>query len=227
MKVLAYITTKCSVLEGRSPNITRVHKQTIPVTIRNIRPLTVPSATGVTTRAPMKPVVVSQIHNERLVRLVLCLKGPALTAHRSFSQSARNTYAHCIAARQEKYGSRRHALIITLRPELSTVRQEEGQSMVTFGDRVYDLTNPAYPDLVNAPTLLQSFAVPAFLMGLRDRYAAQEVMKFSDPKSMQEAVVTVSHIQGASRIFGRHLKVPTARQVSFEDRPMTETARSS
>ena len=63
---------------------------------------------------------------ERLVRLVSCLKGPALTAHRSFSQRARNTYAHCIAALQERYGSRRPALIITLRADLSTVRQEAG-----------------------------------------------------------------------------------------------------
>ena len=54
--------------------------------------------------------------------------------------------------------------------------------------------NKAYPDLVNAPTLL---AVPASLKGLRDRKAAQEAMKFRDPKSIQEAVVAVSHIQGA------------------------------
>jgi len=127
---------------------------------------------------------------ERLVRLVSCLKGPALTAHRSFSQRARNTYGHCIAALQERHGSRRPALIITLRAELSTVRQEEGESMDTFGDRVYALTNQAYPDL--APALLQSLAVPAFLKGLRGRNAAQEAMKFRDPKSIQEAVVTVT-----------------------------------
>ena len=35
---------------------------------------------------------------ERLVRLLSCLKGPALTTYRIFSQTARNTYAHCIAA---------------------------------------------------------------------------------------------------------------------------------
>ena len=58
---------------------------------------------------------------ERLVRLVSCLKVPALTAQRSFSQIARNTWAHCTAALQERYGNRRHALIITHRAELSTV----------------------------------------------------------------------------------------------------------
>ena len=80
MKVLKYMTTKCSVLENMSPNITRVHKQTTPVTTRNIRPLTVPSSTRgnratsplaapklvgkVTTRTPMIPVIVSQKHNQ-------------------------------------------------------------------------------------------------------------------------------------------------------------------
>ena len=95
----------------------------------------------------------------RLVRLVSCLEGPALTAHRSFSQIARNTYAHCIAALHERYGSRRHALIITGRAELSTVRQEEGENMERFGDRVNTLTNQAYPFLVNDPTILQNLSM--------------------------------------------------------------------
>ena len=128
------------------------------------------------------------------------------------------------AALHERYGSRRPALIITLRAELSTVRQEEGESMDTFGNRVYALTNQAYPDL--APALLQSLAVPAFLKGLRDRNAAQNATKFRDPKSIQEAVVAITHTQGASRIFGGR-RVPTVRQVSFEDRPITEAAPST
>ena len=93
---------------------------------------------------------------ERLVRLVSCLNGPLLTAHRSFSQIAHNPYTHCNAAFQERCGSRRRAPIITLRAELSTVRQQGGESMDTFGDRVYALTSQAYPDLVNSPTLRQS-----------------------------------------------------------------------
>ena len=67
--------------------------------------------------------------------------------------------------------------------------------MVTFGDRVYILTNQANPYLVNAPNLLQRQAVPAFLKGLRNRNAAQEAMKFREPKYIQEAVVTVMHIE--------------------------------
>ena len=98
--------------------------------------------------------------------------------------------------------------------------------MERFGDRVYTLTNRAYPFLINDPTLLQSLAVPAFLKGLRDRNAAQMAMKFRNPKSIQEAVVTITQTQGASRIFGNR-GVPTARQVSFGDRPITEAAPST
>ena len=93
--------------------------------------------------------------------------------------------------------------------------------MYTFGDRVYALTNQAYPDLVSAPTLHPNLAVPAFLKGLRDRNVAQEAMKFRDHKYLQEAVVTVSHNHRASRILVNQ-GVPTARQVSFDDTPTTE-----
>ena len=51
-------------------------------------------------------------------------------------------------------------------------------------------------------------------------------MNFRDHKSIQEAVVTVTYIQGESRIFDKR-GVPTARQVSFEDRPITEAAPST
>ena len=101
------------------------------------------------------------------------------------------------------------------------MRQEELESMDTFGDRVYALTNQAYRDSVYAPTLLQSLAVPAFLKAFRDRNVAQEAMKFRDHKSIQEAVVTVTHNHGASRILVNQ-GVPTARQVSFDDTPTTE-----
>ena len=98
------------------------------------------------------------------------------------------------SAIHDRYGSLRPALIITLRAELSTVRQEEGGGYGHLWRLVYTLTNKVYSDLVNDPTILQSLTLPAFLKGLRDRNAAQEAMKFRDPKSIQEAVVTVTHI---------------------------------
>ena len=95
------------------------------------------------------------------------------------------------SAIHEIYGCGRPALIITLRVELSTVRQEEGENMGTFGDGVCTLTNQAYRILLNDPSLLQCLAVPALLKGLRDRNAAQGAMKFRNPKSIQEVAVTI------------------------------------
>ena len=50
---------------------------------------------------------------------------------------------------------------------------------------------------------------------------AQEAMKFRDPRFIHEAVVTVTHIQDASRILGNQ-GGPTAQQVYFDDKPTTE-----
>ena len=52
------------------------------------------------------------------------------------------------------------------------------------------------------------------------RNVAQVAMKIRD-KFIQEAVVTVTHTQGASGICGNQW-VPTARQVSFDDKPKIE-----
>jgi len=93
----------------------------------------------------------------------------------------------------------------------------------TFRDWVYTLIIQVYPDLLNDPILLQSLALSAFLKGLRDRNAAQEAMTFRDPKSIQEAVVTITHIQGAARIFGNRR---VRANCSFENRPITEATPS-
>ena len=50
--------------------------------------------------------------------------------------------------------------------------------------------------------LYNSLSVPAFLRGIRDRSAAQEAMKFSDPATIRTAVEAVLHIQCATRTFG-------------------------
>ena len=57
--------------------------------------------------------------------------------------------------------------------------------------------------------------MPAFLRGIRDRSAAQEAMKLSDPTTIRTAVEAVLHIQCATRTFGgRNL---SNRQVAFSD----------
>ena len=124
--------------------------------------------------------------HECLLRLVSCLRGPALTAHRSFSLTKSNDYALCIVAFHNRIGNHIPVVTMTLRAELSALCQEEGESLDMFGDCVCALTAQAYPDMEDMSA--QSLAVPTFLNGIRDRDAAQEAKKFANPESIQEAM---------------------------------------
>ena len=151
--------------------------------------------------------------DEKMTRLVSCLRGPALTAHRSLPREERYDYEGCISYLCMRYGHSRPVARTTLRAELSVLKQEEGESVDTFADRVYALTVAAYPNMHK--DLYNSLSVPAFLRGIRDRSAAQEAMKFSDPATIRTAVEAVLHIQCATRTFGgRNL---SNRHVAFND----------
>ena len=138
--------------------------------------------------------------DEKMTRLVSCLRGPALTAHRSLPREERYDYDGCIEYLGMIYGHTRPAARTTLRAELSVLKQEEGESVDTFADRVYALTVEAYPNMHK--DLYNSLSVPAFLRGIRDRNAAQEAMKFSDLTTVRTSVEAVLHIQCATRTFG-------------------------
>ena len=91
------------------------------------------------------------IVNERLNKL----EEQQRTQHRDTNKHA-VTDMFGASAVHGRYGSRRPALIITLRADLS----EYGH--------VWNLTNEAYPFLLNDPSLLQSLVVRAFMKGLRN-----------------------------------------------------------
>ena len=56
------------------------------------------------------------------------------------------------------------------------MRQEEGESMDTFGYHVFALKNLAFPDLINAPNLFRS-------LPKRTKMVSQQAMKFRDPRN--------------------------------------------
>ena len=151
--------------------------------------------------------------DEKMTRLVSYLRGPALSAHICLPREERYDYDGCIEYLGMRHGHTRPAARTTLRAELSVLKQEEGESVDTFADRVYALTVEAYPNMHK--DLYNSLSVPAFLRGIRDRNAAQEAMKFSDPTTIRTAVEAVLHIQCVTRTFGgRNL---SNRQVAFSD----------
>lgn len=152
--------------------------------------------------------------NEQLVHLVSSLRGPALTAHRSFSAAECATVEACMHALDMRYGSKRPLTIASLRADLSVAKQEEGEGVDTFGDRIVGLTHRAYPGM--APDWIQGLSVPAFLKGLKDKVSGQEAMKFGKPQTVTDAVEQVMHLQCTARTFGGHRSV-TNRHVVFDD----------
>ena len=122
-----------------------------------------------------------------MTRLVSCLRGPVLTAHRSFPRCSYDDDG-CIEYLGMKYGPTRPAARTTLRAELSVLKQV---------DRVYALTVETYPNMHK--DLYNSMSVPAFMRRIRDRNAAQEAMKCSDPTTIRTPVEAVLHIQCATR----------------------------
>lgn len=83
--------------------------------------------------------------HECLLQLMLYLRGPVPTAHQSLSVTDRSVYALCIAAFHNRSGKHIPVVRMTLRAELSALRQEEDESLDTFGDHAYALTAQAYP----------------------------------------------------------------------------------
>ena len=74
--------------------------------------------------------------NEQLIHLVSSVRGPALTAHRNFSVAECATVEACMHALDMRYRSKRPLTIASLRADLSVAKQEEGEGVDTFGDRL-------------------------------------------------------------------------------------------
>ena len=102
----------------------------------------------------------------------------------------------------------------SLRADLSVAKQEEGEGVDTFGDRILGLTHRAYPGM--APDWIQGLSVSAFLKGLKDKVSGQEAMQFGKPQTVTDAVEQVMHLQCTARTFGGHRSV-TNRHVVFDD----------
>ena len=162
--------------------------------------------------------------NKQLIHLLSSLRGPVLTAHRRFSEAECATVEACMHALDMhaldmhaldmRYGSKRLLTIASLRADLSVAKQEEGEGVDTFGDRLLGLTHRAYAGM--ALDWIQGLSVPAFLKGLKDKVSGQEAMKFGKLQTITDAVEQVMHLQCTARTFGGHRSV-TNRHVVFND----------
>jgi hypothetical protein len=107
----------------------------------------------------------------------------------------------------------------TARRQLSTLRQEEGESYEDFADRVLVKTFESFPEVPDQT--IQSISIERFLGGCRDKAAAFAAAE-KEPETLQEALWKVRDAVANLKIFGR--PAATARQVTWAD---TEKESSS
>ena len=163
--------------------------------------------------------------SEKRDRLMECLRGKAILHIRNQPREVQRSYRRLKEALHERYSCKE--LPRTARRQLSTMRQEEGESYEDFADRVLVKAWEAIPDVDEG--VIQAFATENFLRGCRDRSAACSVAD-KNPESVGEALQMVQESMANFKMFGR----PSAmvRQVSFVDsdenasKPSRSTQRS-
>lgn len=152
---------------------------------------------------------------EKLNNLQSCLRGKAVTFVRSRSEGVRSSYRLLVKALQERYGVKE--LPGVARRQVLTMKQEEGESIEDFADKILNKVSEGFPEVDDE--VLQGLAVDAFLRGCRDRSAAFAAAE-KEPDRMQDAVKEVRASAANLRAFGKSAVL--TRQISYTDGASTE-----
>ena len=75
--------------------------------------------------------------------------------------------------------------IASIRADLSVAKQEQGEDVDNFVDRIVGLTHRANPAMAHA--WIQRLSVPEFIKGINDKVDGQEKMKFGKPQTITDA----------------------------------------
>ena len=157
--------------------------------------------------------------------LLACLRGKAITYVQSKPRGERSSYKALRDLLAQGYGVME--LPSTARRQLSAMRQEEGESLEDFADRIMLKAGEGFHGVPE--DTLQSLATDAYLKGCRDRNAAYAAAE-RKPETLQQAVVDMRDAAANLRTFSR--ATVSARQVTFatdsedEGRGRSESRRS-
>ena len=152
---------------------------------------------------------------EKRDSLLACLRGKAIAYIQSKPKSCRSHYKALRDLLDQRYGMLE--LPSTARRQLAAMRQEEGESLEDFEDRVMLKTGEGYPGVPEET--LQSLATEAFLRGCRDRNAAYATSE-RKPENLHVAVIEMRDAAANLKAFNR-VSV-SARQVRFADTEVEE-----
>ena len=147
---------------------------------------------------------------EKLESLQSCLRGKAVSFVRSRSEKVKGSYRLLVKALEERYGVKE--LPGVARRQALSMKQEEGESVDDFADKVLNKVTEGFPEVDDE--VLQSLAVDAFLRGCKDRSAAFAAAE-KNPMRMQDAIKEVRASAANLRAFGKSATL--TRQLSYSD----------
>ena len=130
--------------------------------------------------------------------LLACLRGKAITYVQSKPREERADYQSLRDLLAQRYGVME--LPSTARRQLSAMRQEEGEALEDFADRIILKAGKGFQRVPEET--LQSLATEAFLRGCKDRNAAYAASE-RKPETLQQAVVEMRDAAANVRAFGR------------------------
>ena len=141
-------------------------------------------------------------------RLLASLRGKAVDFIMSKPKEVQDDYQALKDVLEVRFGKLEHPT--SARRQLSYLRQEEGESLEDYADKVLTKVLEAYPGIDEE--MEQDLAKEAFLRGCNHRSAAYAAAE-KDPVTLQEALEEVQNSVVSLKAFGRGSV--TTRQVSF------------
>ena len=147
---------------------------------------------------------------EKRDSLLACLRGKAITYIQTKHKYQRSIYESLKCLLEQRYGMTE--LPATARRQLSSMKQEEGETLEDFADRVMGKTGEGY--LGVSEDTLQVLATEAFLRGCRDKNAAYAASE-RRPETLCKAVEEMRDVAANIKAFNRGSLM--ARQVTFVD----------
>ena len=149
--------------------------------------------------------------HDKADRLLASLRGKAVDFIRKKPREVQDDYRTLRDTLEQRFGKLEHPT--AARRQLSYVRQEEGESIEDFADRILTKVNEAYPGI--DVEMEQDLAKEAFLRGCQNRSAAYAAAE-KDPETLQDALEEVQNSVVNLKAFGRGSAV--TRQISFAGR---------
>ena len=136
--------------------------------------------------------------HDKADRLLASLRGKAVDFIRKKPREVQDDYRTLRDTLEQSIGKLEHPT--AARHQLSYVRQEEGESIEDFADRILTKVKEAYPGI--DVEMEQDLAKEAFLRGCQNRSAAYAAAE-KDPETLQDALEEVQNSVVNLKAFGR------------------------